>query len=88
MYGCGAGGDEEPGRLDVGAAGRAPGCGAGGSEFEVVVAGPDMGVVRVGGGSAVCGVMAEGLEGIGAMGSFLWIGIGGIVAVVPVGRYA
>lgn len=67
--------------MEVGARGRAPGCGAGGLEraLEVVVAGTEAGVVRVGGGLAVWGVMPSGFAATGAMGSFLWIGMGGIV---------
>lgn len=64
----------------VGGMGRAPGCGGGGREDCVVVAGVERGVVRVGVGSsreAVCGVRAVGLEA--AMGSFLWSWIGGMV---------
>jgi hypothetical protein len=48
----------------------------------VVVAGTEAGVVRVGGGFAVCGVMPSGFAAMGAMGSFVWTGIGGIFLVV------
>jgi hypothetical protein len=71
----------------VGGRGRAPGWGAGGFEDAVVVAGTDAGVVRVGGGFSVAG-LEDAVEGVvpsgftGAMGAFLWIGIGGIVGGV------
>jgi hypothetical protein len=42
----------------------------------------EAGVVRVGGGFAVRGVMPSGFAATGAMGSFVWTGIGGIFFVV------
>ena len=48
----------------------------------MVVAGIEAGVVRVGGGFAVRGVTPSGFAATGAMGSFVWTGIGGIFIVV------
>lgn len=67
----------------MGEAGRAPGCGGGGlEESDVVVAGTEAGIVRVGGvfeGSAFEAV--EGEVPSGFMGAFLWSWMGGIVLV-------
>jgi hypothetical protein len=66
----------------VGGAGRTPGCGAGGLEdVDVVVAGVEAGIVRVGVGLLEeSAVVVEGVIPSGFMGAFLWMGIGGMVA--------
>lgn len=82
--GCGGAGADDGALEDaVGGAGRAPGCGAGGFEdSDVVVAGTEAGIVRVGGGlEGSAGEAVEGEVPSGFMGAFLWSWIGGIVVV-------
>lgn len=67
----------------MGGAGRAPGCGGGGfEESDVVVAGTEAGIVRVGGGfEGSASAAVEGEVPSGFMGAFLWSWMGGIVVV-------